>query len=255
MPDVSSRDILQATGIRNGVTLTRWYQQNLIPPPDVRTHPDGRGKMGYWPEWVLLRCVRIRQMQKTGLTLDDIGERLGDDWAAEAKRFSRQYHFKEVSQRMDRLAARDNLEEALRDLLPVWWMGSKSQFSQQTVTLISESVIEEALVLMGAGMNPVLILTSTGKLRLTADFAVGEILSRSRDLNCPLLVIPIFDALWRLLRGTMELPEKPLIRPLEKVEVTGPSGQQERRFVLLDDWSIEVEPPIRQKQKKRTGTK
>src|SRR3954465_13674770 len=66
---ITTTDILEATGLKSGKTLTRWHQRGLIPEPLVRTHPSGRGKIAYWPDWVLDHCVRLVQLQKTGHTL------------------------------------------------------------------------------------------------------------------------------------------------------------------------------------------
>src|SRR6266852_9113255 len=66
---VSSQQILERTGLKSSKTLTRWHQQGFIPQPVVRTHPSGRGKMAYWPDWVLDRCVRIVELQRQGHSL------------------------------------------------------------------------------------------------------------------------------------------------------------------------------------------
>ena len=49
---ISTNDILDATGLRSGKTLTRWHQRGLIPKPLIRTHPSGRGKAAYCPRSV-----------------------------------------------------------------------------------------------------------------------------------------------------------------------------------------------------------
>jgi hypothetical protein len=73
---ISTRDILEATGLKSGKTLTRWHQRGLIPEPLVRTHPSGRGKMSYWPDWVLDRCVRIVELQRQGHSLESAAQTL-----------------------------------------------------------------------------------------------------------------------------------------------------------------------------------
>lgn len=76
---IASAEILRKTGIKAGRTLTRWYQQGLIPAPMIATHPNGRGKMAYWPEWVLDRCREIIALQKQGQSLDRIRSMLEMD--------------------------------------------------------------------------------------------------------------------------------------------------------------------------------
>ncbi|MDP9364105.1 MAG: hypothetical protein M3Q10_07760 [Chloroflexota bacterium] len=66
---ITSRDILDKTGIKSAKTLTRWHQRGLIPAPLVRTHPSGRGKVAFWPDWVLDRCVKIVELQRQGHSL------------------------------------------------------------------------------------------------------------------------------------------------------------------------------------------
>src|SRR5215213_4235969 len=67
---ITSQDILKATGLKSTKTLTRWHQRGVIPAPLIRTHPSGRGKIAYWPDWVLDRCVRIVNLQKEGHSLE-----------------------------------------------------------------------------------------------------------------------------------------------------------------------------------------
>ena len=66
---ITSADILEKTGIKNAKTLTRWHKGGIIPKPMIRTHPSGRGKIAYWPDWVLERCTKIVALQKQGFNL------------------------------------------------------------------------------------------------------------------------------------------------------------------------------------------
>lgn len=67
---INSQDILEKTGLKSAKTLTRWHKRGIIPEPVVRTHPSGRGKMAYWPDCVLERCVKLVELQKEGHTLN-----------------------------------------------------------------------------------------------------------------------------------------------------------------------------------------
>ena len=69
---ISSVDLLASTEVGTMKTLTRWHRRGLIPPPTIRLHPSGRGKMAYWPAWVVLRCQRITQLLRCGRSLDEI---------------------------------------------------------------------------------------------------------------------------------------------------------------------------------------
>ena len=66
---VTSKQILQAAGFKSPKTLTRWAKAGIIPGPHVGTHPSGRGKIAYWPDWVLERCQRIAELLRQGHTL------------------------------------------------------------------------------------------------------------------------------------------------------------------------------------------
>lgn len=71
---ITSKEILMKARIGNIKTLTRWHQQGIIPSPKVRTHPSGHGKIAYWPDWVLGKCIRIRQLQDDGVPLREAAE-------------------------------------------------------------------------------------------------------------------------------------------------------------------------------------
>ena len=253
MADITSQDILKATGIGNIVTLTRWHQMGLIPPPDVRTHPHGRGKMAYWPDWVLERCVRIKQLRKAGKKLSEIRLLLGDDWKRETQEFNRRrYRFAEASERLDRQAALVNLRDAVDRLLRDWTASQQQLLRKASVPFIAEGIVEKAISLMEQGANPVLVIDRTEVL-VAADFIVGQQLARSRTLDCHLFVIPLFDLLKRYFRDRKSIPDKPTIRPAEKVVVAGPDEDQELRFALTDGWSFQLEAPTpRRKRRKPT---
>src|SRR3954449_6251412 len=66
---ITSKQILEATGLKSQKTLTRWAHAGIIPEPLIGTHPAGRGKIAYWPDWVLERCKQIVELQRQGHTL------------------------------------------------------------------------------------------------------------------------------------------------------------------------------------------
>ena len=77
---------LTATEIRealNGITsktLTRWYQQKLIPPPTKQQKAEGRGREARWDAWVKQHCITIHALTEKGYTLADIGAFFGSNW-------------------------------------------------------------------------------------------------------------------------------------------------------------------------------
>ena len=66
---ISSKEILEKTGLKSTKTLTRWHKAGIIPEPMIETHPSGRGKIGYWPDYVLTRCLKIIELRKQGYSL------------------------------------------------------------------------------------------------------------------------------------------------------------------------------------------
>jgi DNA-binding transcriptional MerR regulator len=73
---LTSKTVARKTGL-SLKTLSRWANQGIIPKPAVHTHPSGRGKIGYWPDFVLERCRRIVQLRKQGHTLGNALALLG----------------------------------------------------------------------------------------------------------------------------------------------------------------------------------
>ncbi len=157
----NSRQILKETGIISAKTLTRWYQRGLIPKPTIGTHPNGRGKMAYWDEWVLERCLRIKQLVQSGESLDSIGEMLGSDWPEAKRTWRRRYRFAEVSQKMDFDAAVTNFAElAYRKFLALLDVGRRKDspgLNKLNEWLWSKETIQKVLELVRQGIQPVLV--------------------------------------------------------------------------------------------------
>jgi class 3 adenylate cyclase/DNA-binding transcriptional MerR regulator len=70
---ISSKEILARTGISRA-TLNNYIGLNLIPPPTVRKPKElgGPTKIGYFPEWVVERIERIRQLKSEGMRMSQI---------------------------------------------------------------------------------------------------------------------------------------------------------------------------------------
>ena len=70
---ISSKEILARTGISRA-TLNNYIGLNLIPPPTVRKPKElgGPTKIGYFPEWVVDRIERIRQLKSDGMRMSQI---------------------------------------------------------------------------------------------------------------------------------------------------------------------------------------
>ncbi|MGI9569100.1 MAG: MerR family transcriptional regulator, partial [Desulfobulbia bacterium] len=70
---ISSKEIMARTGISRA-TLNNYIGLNLIPPPTVRKPEEvgGPTKIGYFPEWVVDRIERIRQLKSEGMRMAQI---------------------------------------------------------------------------------------------------------------------------------------------------------------------------------------
>jgi len=192
---VSSREILEKTGIKSAKTLTRWHQRGLIPPPEIRTHPSGRGKMAYWPAWVLRRIDEVRALLNDGMSLEDIADKLGADWQAEEKRLTRNRRDLRCAVENERRRdARDRFVEAIAekiyDSLRRMGVERPGIFGKLAKSLSSRALVKRALELMQQEFTPVLVIVGD-RINVTADFRIGDICGGTETSGQPLLVVPI----------------------------------------------------------------
>ncbi|QEF98903.1 hypothetical protein Mal15_29610 [Stieleria maiorica] len=251
MADVTSREIMDATGIADVTTLIRWHgKEGLIPPPDVRTHPNGRGKMAYWPEWVLERCLRIKQLRKEGKSLAEIRQLLGNNWQQAAREHQRRYVFSQVSHRMDVRAAHSNLQQAVEQILASWIKERRAALTRSSVQTVTIEAMQRAIELMEQGINPVLIVT-VDTVFVTADFAVSLQLASFDSIETAFMVIPIWRELSAYSASIAKLPERPAVQAIPRVKAAVGAGTQERLVCVMSSWDFEMEAPkVRRNSKK-----
>lgn len=249
MADVTSREIMKATGIANVATLVRWHgKEKLIPPPDVRTHPSGRGKMAFWPEWVLHRCLRIKQLRNEGKSLAEIRQLLGDDWEKAERQHQRRYVFADVSHQMDVRAAHSNLQQAVEHFLAVWIKERRAAITKSSVQALSIQVMEKAIDLMGQGIKPVLIVTAESVL-VTADFAVSIRLASFDSIDDTFMVMPIWRELSAYAAKVANLPERPSKCAVPRIKETDGATIKESEVFVMSTWDFEIQPPKRKRRK------
>ena len=77
---ISSKEVLVRTKISRA-TLNNYIALGLIPPPVVRkpSEPGGPTKLGYFPDWVLDRIERIRQLKATGVRMSGIASHFKEE--------------------------------------------------------------------------------------------------------------------------------------------------------------------------------
>lgn len=249
---VSSKEILERAEIGSGKTLTRWYSEHrLIPPPDIDTHPSGRGKMAYWPAWVLPRCIRIRQLLKSGHSLDDIRGMLGTDWSAEARRSSRQYSYTAVSKELEKHAAIENFVEAvLRELPPGMLRAPQRDAEQITEWLLNRKTIEHLLDLMDRGYNPVLVLDGDSRY-IVPDFVVGQMLAKAAVMGGHWWVAALCGPAYEAFKTVVaDLDAMPRVRPVARIVEYEENGTVEQAIQLVGPFDFElVGRRVRKKKK------
>lgn len=249
---VSSKDILERLGIGSGKTLTRWYNEHeLIPPPEIGTHPSGRGKMAYWPAWVLPRCIRIRQLLKSGHSLDEIREMLGTDWEAEAQRTKRRYRFSEVSRTLEKNAATENFADAVLRMLPPGVFRNSSRDSERiTAWLLKSKTIENLLTILSQGQNPVLVLNGEDHY-IVPDFVVGQMLAKAAVTGGHWWVASLFEAAYEAFKTvTEDLGSIPRVKPVARIVEYDDRGVWEQEIRLVGPFDHEmVGRKVRKKSK------
>lgn len=90
---VTSHEILAATGLKSAQTLTRWANDGIIPKARIGTHPSGRGKIAFWPEWVLDFCREIVELRKSGYSVKEAAQMIRLEQAAQELEEKEKNHF------------------------------------------------------------------------------------------------------------------------------------------------------------------
>lgn len=217
----------------------------LIPRPETRTHRSGRGQTGYWPEWVVDRCQQIRRLQEDGLTLADIAQRLGSDWAAE----ERAWEARQKSHLVANSARPSKQQVALL-------VGALQHALMEHATTQSDQMIHrsngqyeprdlapQAIEMAFRGFRPILVVVESGSY-VVAEFAVG-ITERCTDAKSdlkPRLIFPLYPVLRKVLGDVFpalqNIPRWTIDRDFR---ITTPEGDS-RRIRILQDGQFEELP-------------
>jgi hypothetical protein len=198
---ITSKEILEHTGLKSAKTLTRWYQQGIIPKPSVRTHPSGRGKIAYWPDWVLDRCVKLVELQRQGHALRSAAI------MAQMERLEEAIKYVEESPSVSEILA--NKRATLGDgrtisLLDIFFSVILSKVKELITDrdlqasilnkLKEQKALDLAMTFLGNGYNPVLIFDGTD-LRITPDFVISHWLTDDKTERHCYLVLPLLPSL------------------------------------------------------------
>ncbi len=221
---VTSKQILEATGLKSAKTLTRWYRRGVIPEPLIRTHPSGRGKIAYWPDWVLERCKRIAELQRQGHTL---------------KSALAQIESERMFRLIEEVQARPTFPELLSDKKLRLPSGGETDLLSLLNVIIAKdasnaAASEEArkelaaamqsakaagwgLQLLSAGYNPICLFDGD-RAEVVADFRVGHMLSEQSPSARAWIVVPLLPPLQKAFAALgLTPPSGPSVGPAPKI--------------------------------------
>jgi hypothetical protein len=220
---VTSKQILQATGFKSPKTLTRWAKSGIIPGPHVGTHPSGRGKIAYWPDWVLERCQRIAELLRQGHTLGSASSVL------ENERTLRLIDEVEKSADFDELLSKKvqlpNGQEINLELFIDAFIAQaaanitvgEALRNKLVVQMRNADVAGWSLRLFQAGYNPVCLFNGE-RIEVIPDFLVSHRLSEEQSDGSTCLVIATLPPLRKAFSALgRTLPKEPVVRPAPKV--------------------------------------
>jgi DNA-binding transcriptional MerR regulator len=238
---VTTVEILRRTGIKGSLTLRRWHQHGLIPKPEIRTHPNGRGKTSYWPDWMIDRCARIKRLTDNGCSLDEAKETLGTDWATEEARSMRRYKFKEISEKLDRENGLNNLEDLvwhkLASSLRSW---RNERTMAKALHIVLRDHVDKVLEIVGEGHGPVLILDGA-QMAVTTDFMVSVFLAGRPAGSAPVVVVPLHREVYlSFSESTKKLPRVPTVKPVARVRIEAGGKTKEQAFRPVGQTDFEM---------------
>lgn len=214
---VTSKDLMEAAQITGINTLRNWCNHGLLPEPEIRTHPNGRGKISYWPAWVQLRCERIRDLRATGKTRSQIAAILEqEDQDDQDQRklkatLKRRYRFAEVMKCTEIDKARLELREALTKTLLSSISKTLKQISS-TKWRFDQELLDEGVALMKEGLNPVLVLQGDSAY-VCSDIAISQIVSRLTSSEDLISVTPIAELIAEIVPEAMAVMKDARVLP------------------------------------------
>jgi|GEM_PF-5796466 len=249
---VPSSELCKAAKIKDTKTLTRWHQRRLIPKPTIGTHPNGRGKIAYWPRWVLDRCKKIRHLVDAGKTLKEIACILGNDWPAEKKKSRKRYRLSEVSPRMDLCQA----ESIFIEFLPTMRQDIRPLSRRLDDFLVRDEIRDTVIASIDRGCN-LILLWDGDEFQIAADFVAGQILADTSETGKSYVMIPLYrHAITAYEKVRPSAGPKPTLRPrLQVTETRGRSSVElelhrvgEAGYELVERGARKTNRPARRKK-------
>lgn len=248
---LTSKELLDRSGLANQKTLTRWAQRGLIPPPTITTHPSGRGKIGCWELWVLQRVQEVQRRQARGESLDQIASELGQDWEREKKRLTRQRPdivamlSHDIERDLKRMQAFDNFADWTTQMtlsfIETIGMRRPANASDLVRTLRGSPLIDRALELLREGHSPLLVIIGK-EVKVIPNFLLASALAQPELSNQPALILPIHTLLVEAVSEIEpKLPKKPKYAPATRVLDRTGKEVREREYHHNGPWGFAVD--------------
>lgn len=259
---ISSQELLEKTGLKNSKTLTRWHQQEIIPTPVIRTHPSGRGKMAYWPDWVLPFCQRLIELRGQGHSLHSAKLQVDRERLAQIEEAQKPNHtFTEfLDQRSLRL--KSGGEMTLHEALLVQILKGLSTLLQNSDlrdTLIQKMMagrsLDRAMELLQGGSNPVLVFDGQ-QVYVSEDFIISHVLSKNISGGRPFIVLPLRDSLLYVYQiWDLTVPQLLEISPASCIWLDYEGTIEEARIVVAGYEKYFITPSAKRIVMKKPGFK
>ena len=218
---ITTTEIVEATGL-SAKTLTRWHKRGIIPEPLVRNHPSGRGKIGYWPDWVLDRVQRIQTLRAEGHSLQSallVAE--GQRWDGIIERINEAPDYVEVLKGKKVKVGPDQEADLLRVLVALTLRAARSLTAEEgglrvLADAFGEDEVRMTFQLIQNGFNPVLVFDGESA-RVVPDFLVAHELSACVREVTARIMVPMFPVVRKLLGENAEGLPDPKTLPAQKV--------------------------------------
>lgn len=247
MGQLTTHEVLEKCEITSAKTLTRWHQRGLIPPPLVKTHPDGRGKIAYWPSWIIFRIREVKAALERGESLDGVAQRLSRDWPAEEKKWIRKKpDFKAAMDQMNRDDAIDVFSEKVADVVYDYLQKIGIQRPGGVRAwlwdgLSDRSFIDEVRQLLWQGYTPVIAIIGQD-IKVIPDFLLGSAMTIPKSSGQPVLIVPIRDAfLESFAEAEPDLPKLPKFTPTMQVIECTDKRSRRRTYRHKSQWEFAFE--------------
>jgi hypothetical protein len=244
---LTTHEVLKRCEIESSKTLTRWYRKKLIPLPSIGTHPNGRGKIAYWPGWVVFRIHEVKARLALGESLDQIARSLSQDWSAEEKRWIRKRpDFAADYARVNRDLGTLKFAELAADIVygHLQRIGVKrpgAVYGRLWDEFSNCKLVDELLQLLQDGYTPVVVIIGKS-MRVIPDFLLATATAHPKWPNEPFIVVPIRDTfLEAFAEAYPDLTKGPRITAVHRVVKRGNKRSAERSYRHLSRWEFELE--------------